>query len=580
MRKSGGRLGGARRTLPQAQRPDGKLLVEEPVFETWPSFRSYLLLAALTLACLLPFLGKAFHVDDTLFVWAAQHIVTHPLDPYGFHVFWDTTDLPMWMVTKNPPLASYYGALIGRVAGWSERAFHFAFLLPALTVILGTYHLARRFTRIPLVAALAALLTPGFVVSSTNVMCDTMMLAIWILAIILWLEGLDPIKPLLLTAAGLMIGVCALTKYFGAALILLLLAYSIARQRRLGRWLWFLFIPIVILTGYQFWGHALYGRGLLWVAGQYAVVWGAGASRLANVVVGLSFTGGCAITALAFIPVLWPRKWIVAGVFLGGLAGLSAALGWVQLPSSDAAQEQWTWVSVQLAFYVLGGVSILALAVVDWWKRRDADSLLLGLWILGTFVFVAFMNWTINARSVLPLIPAVGILLARRIETLEVKSKKWFLAKLALPLAVSGLLSVWIASGDAEMANSARLAATLISRTTQKESGRVIFQGHWGFQYYMESLGFSPLNVMTYQPSDGDVMVVPMNNTNTLEVSPSYVVGRQMITIDMHRRVAAMGAEVGAGFYSSLWGPLPFAVGYVPPERYLLLRLAPANADR
>jgi hypothetical protein len=77
------------------------------------------LLAALTLLCLLPFSGKAFDADDTLFVWAAQRIVKHPLDPYGFRVVWYTTEMSMWEVTKNPPLGCYYSALIGSVAGWS-----------------------------------------------------------------------------------------------------------------------------------------------------------------------------------------------------------------------------------------------------------------------------------------------------------------------------------------------------------------------------------------------------------------------------------------------------------------------------
>jgi len=27
---------------------------------------------------------------------------------------------------------------------------------------------------------------------------------------------------------------------------------------------------------------------------------------------------------------------------------------------------------------------------------------------------------------------------------------------------------------------------------------------------------------------------------------------------------------VGAGFYASVWGPLPFAFGQVPPERVLV----------
>ena len=64
----------------------------------------------------------------------------------------------------------------------------------------------------------------------------------------------------------------------------------------------------------------------------------------------------------------------------------------------------------------------MALAAADAWKRKDADSLLLMLWVFGTFIFTGFVNWAINARSVLPLIPAVGILLARRVDALPATS--------------------------------------------------------------------------------------------------------------------------------------------------------------
>ena len=38
------------------------------------------------------------------------------------------------------------------------------------------------------------------------------------------------------------------------------------------------------------------------------------------------------------------------------------------------------------------------------------------LWVIGTFLFAAFLNWTVNARSLLPLTPAVAILMTRRLE--------------------------------------------------------------------------------------------------------------------------------------------------------------------
>ena len=158
--------------------------------------------------CLVPFCGKAFHIDDTLFLWAAQHIVRHPLDPYGFSVVWYWEPMPMANVTKNPPAAAYYMAAVGKVAGFSEPVMHLAFLLPALVVVLGTYRLARGFTGRPLLAAAATLLAPGFLVSSTDVMCDTMMLAAWILAVMLWREGLEGRDAGLLALAGVLVVVC------------------------------------------------------------------------------------------------------------------------------------------------------------------------------------------------------------------------------------------------------------------------------------------------------------------------------------------------------------------------------------
>jgi len=114
-------------------------------------------------------------MDDPLFVFAACQIVQHPLDPYGFNVIWYESLNRMADVTMNPPLACYYGAAVGRIAGWSERPFHLAFLVPALALILGTCRLAKHFTRLPLLAGLATLLTPGILVSACSVMCDTMM---------------------------------------------------------------------------------------------------------------------------------------------------------------------------------------------------------------------------------------------------------------------------------------------------------------------------------------------------------------------------------------------------------------------
>ena len=146
-------------------------------------------LVIVTLAALLPFLAKPFNIDDPLFIWAARQIQAHPGDPYGFNVEWGYREFPMSRVTENPPLACYYIAVVAGIFGWGEAGLHFAFLLPAVAVILGTYRLARRLCRSPGLAALITLFTPVFLVSSMAVMCDVLMLAFWIWAVVLWVEG-------------------------------------------------------------------------------------------------------------------------------------------------------------------------------------------------------------------------------------------------------------------------------------------------------------------------------------------------------------------------------------------------------
>ncbi len=219
-----------------------------------------LICAALTIAILSPFANKAFHMDDTLFLYAARQIRAHPADPFGFKVNWYGIERSMAEVTENPPLNSYYIALAASCFGWSETALHLAFLVPAVAAILGTYFLAVRFCTQPLLAALATLLCPVFLVSSTTLMCDTMLLTFWVWAVLLWLQGMESGSHSFAILSACLIAAAALTKYFGLALVPLLLAYSLLRWPRV-RWrVLYLLIPVAVLFGYDSVMHSLYGH--------------------------------------------------------------------------------------------------------------------------------------------------------------------------------------------------------------------------------------------------------------------------------------------------------------------------------
>src|SRR5207248_4560884 len=147
--------------------------------------------AVAVIAALIPFLNKAFHIDDPLFLWIAQQISTQPEDPYGFAVNWYQSSQPMFSIMQNPPLSSYYMALAASLLGWSELAMHGAFLVPAVVAVLGTFFLAQRLSGSPLPGALLMLFTPVFLISATTVMCDVWLLALWIWSVNCWLRGLE-----------------------------------------------------------------------------------------------------------------------------------------------------------------------------------------------------------------------------------------------------------------------------------------------------------------------------------------------------------------------------------------------------
>ncbi|MCU1269989.1 MAG: hypothetical protein JWN74_1283 [Acidobacteriaceae bacterium] len=552
--------------------------LQNPAAQAWVP---YLLLIAATLLCLLPFSGRAFSTDDALFIWTAQQITNHPLDPYRFQVNWNTTELPMSEVTQNPPLASCYIAAVAKVVGWSERALHLAFLFPTTALVLGVYRLAKKFTRSPAMAAITTLLTPALLVSSCSTMCDPMMLALWTWATIFWIEGLDSGKPLLLTASVLLIATSELTKYFGAAPVPLLFAYSFARQRRLGSWAWYLLLPVAVLIGYELATAKMYGHGLLTTAADFSQkrrLW-THASKGGRTLIGLSYVGGCTLPAMLLAPLVWSRKQIIIATVSSGVAAVLIMRGLVRLgvtagsPLAFAARnDHWVIISVQLVLFIAGGVSTLALAVADYRRERDADSLFLLLWVVGTFWFTAYLNWTINARSVLPMVPAIGILVTRRLDTLVKNPSRLLRTSVVAALLVSGTVSLWLARADTELANSARTAALLIHEKAAANDN-VWFVGHSGFQYYMQSLGARPYDWSHPQTKSGDVIVVPYGKVWPEDVTPKFHGSREGFALPIRSHATTISPELGAGFYYSYWSILPYAFGPVPPEKYAIVRL-------
>lgn len=547
---------------------------------------AHTLLVLACLACLGPFVGKAFHIDDPLFLWTARQIQSHPADFFGYRVNWYTTETPMSEVTMNPPLTSYYLAGVISLFGEHEVALHLAFLVWAIGAVIGTYRLARSFCGQPMLAALLTLAAPAFLVSSTSLMCDVMMLCLWVWSVVCWERGLDEGKQLPLYVAGVLAALALLTKYFALAVVPLLLVYTLARQRRPGKWLLPLLIPVGVALAYQYLTFRLYGRGLLSGAAVYANDHRA-RDYLGDLIVGLSFTGGCVGSVVFYAPALWGRRSLI----LGGTVSL--ALAWLRVRLRAEPLHIPVWADIlQMAVFIAGGLCLASVAVDELRRRRDAHALLLVAWIAGTFLFAAFVNWTMNARSILPLVPPAAIMIVRRLELRLGDSMQQRRIALGVPLLLTGVLSVLVAAADYCMAETGRRAARRFAEEYAQGHGPIWFQGHWGFQHYMQQLGGRVIDFDTMPGYEvPSVLLLPRNSTYVMTLNPNQPYGVHSRFVEKMNKVsfptfvcaATMHPAFDAGYYScSLKQSLPYSFCQAPGEEYwvMLIRSAPSPDKR
>jgi hypothetical protein len=341
-----------------------------------------------------------------------------------------------------------------------------------------------------------------------------------------------------------------------------------------------LILPLAALVGYEQYTAARYGAGLLHGAVNYAA---RSHGRVAippliRPLNTLSFVGGGALAvALLALASLRPR-WLQAVLILS-VAPLT-------LLASAAFQPPPDWMTTPWLFYVQYGLLtdaglIIAvaclLALLRACRRPRAasnpmlwsDDLFLCLWIGGVFVFAASFNWSINARTILPLLPAIAILVTRWSDAL--RSQRAFLVAL---LCISGVVTLATTIADFRLAQACRDAAEQ-ARAIPTPPGRpLFFAGHWGFQYYMQLHGARELDDEATDCRPGDVIVFPVNSYG-IAPGGEHLKNLTIYQTGESRWLTTEQSRMGAAFYASYGQGLPFIVGPVPPEVFVVDQVTP-----
>jgi len=457
----------------------------------------------LTAACLLPFLNKAFTIDDPWNLLQAEQILKTPLRPMHFEICWNGTEQcgPQYQMGPTASLMGY--ALVPVIlAGGSERLGHFMQLVFACVALAAMASLVLRLGFSPLQATVAALLLaamPPFLSMASTVMADT-------LALCTSLVGMERLAAWKAerrwpqaVAAGVGLG---LAPYARPHLVLLLVVAALFLCDGIGLAAWLrqfrqsplLWMPVVLA--------ALLSATLFLATREH------GNATVPNFLVGARFLWNNLKGYLVYlaIPLPFTIPWILlharSARWLLLVAPLSlAAAGLLKLYYGDLPDA----IGLDGWLLLAAPVTAAALAHLLWstWKLRSHRRLFLLLWLLFPLPAVVYVQFPI--KYLLPAAPAMVLLL---LESSPQISTRLATAGAVLLVVAGTSYSVALLRADNRFAGLAREAARQLVAPYAAAGHKVWSAGQWGFYWYAPRAGAFISKSGGPQAQPGDLLAV------------------------------------------------------------------------
>ena len=529
---------------------------------TFTALRHALPGALIAVMVLVPFLDKAFTMDDHVFMFSAVHATVDPLHPTAFEMVWG--DAPSRVALASGPVMAWL-LIPSALAGGAEWAAHAVQLGMLLLAVLGTVALAIRLGVPPpfsIAAGIVLASTPTALAMAGTAMPDVPAMALGVFGLerlVAWRQERRAHQAVL---AAILLGLAPMTRphlvlLLGIGALLLVGDFLHASRWRIRPTQWLPLAAAPVLT----------------IAIAFIVSDPHPTSRgMVAATAGVSSLGTLGPNAAAFA-----IHWVLT---------IPLAAAWMLLrPRSVVARWRafavFTGAAMLLVFgrrpgyAALAGIGATVLwdVVADGWKRRDPVQITLGLWLLAPLAVLPYAHFP--SKYLLASVPAAAILVARE---LAVAQRLRARTVLAATCAAGLSLGVAILRADAVFAGVGRRAAAELIAPRVAEGQRVWFAGHWGFQWYAERAGGRPVTVTPPFPSKGDLVVVSLNSEPGREVlallERMYPHATHLARVEeLEPGGRAMDTSVGAGFFSQAWGYKPWAWGRNVVDRFDLRRL-------
>ncbi len=509
-------------------------------------------------AVLLPFLDKAFTIDDTLFLRQAEQVLTNPLHPTAFEMVWSEAPVPRRVSRFMPsgPVMAYL--LVPSVAlGGAEWAAHLLQIGMMALAIFAVVSLGLRMGLSAGPATLAGVLlgtTPAALAMAGTAMPDVPAMALGVLGVERlyawrqerrWHQSL--VAAMSLALAPLARPHLLLMLVIGG--LVLIEDFRVGKRWRLAdlrSWLPLVLAPL-ISAAVIFLTRDPHGD----TADMSRAAW-----TLSDIARWRGNTIAFAVHWVLVLPLAIP--WILLrgrSLWPSPVFFFAAATALVAI-SGDGPDDLWIAPVAGLGAAVLWDIAL------DAWKRRDRSQGILAAWLFVALPIALYVH--VPSKFLLASAPAAALLIVR----LAGRQPKRRAACVVLISCALGLaLGVLILRADATFAGLGRRAATEVIAPQVAAGRNVWFSGHWGFQWYAEQAGARCLTTTPPHPKPGDVAV---SSLRAFGLSINEFPNRKLLQslADATPGGRLMSTTHGAGFYSNGWGYLPWAWGTDEIERF------------
>jgi hypothetical protein len=475
---------------------------------------------------------KPMHIDDTAYYYYARQLARHPLDPYGFRIYWYETPQSANDVLA-PPVLPYWCSIGLRLFGNNNPVLWKLWLFPfSAVLVLSICWLTREWSPgWERELTVMTVLSPSFL-PSLNLMLDVPALALSLFALVTFIIANVRGSMTLALVSGLIAGLGMQTKYTAVTGVGAMLLYSLLLgQTRysivaiaggllsFASWESFLLVKY----GESHFLHHLGETGLM-LADKLALIlplaniMGTLAPGLGVIVLAalhapryMRFAMGAGILAGYAALICFPEKYFAFPLRWGGLSGT------VQLQ--------------KLAFGILGSTTWIAIVWTAWRllrppvgmvrpeesaSNRSIDRFLvlwLALEIAGYFALSPFPA----ARRVLAIVVVTTLVVGRALfRFCRPEQSRALVRVVAAVTAFAGVAYYALDFREAYVQKQAAAQAAGIARIQRGQT--VWFTGHWGFQYYAEQAGMKAAEPERSPLRQGDWLIVPDSHIYQQEI--------------------------------------------------------------